>query len=98
MVKTSQHIFLLVTLEKAELAEQHQYEDRFLEPASFQWQSQNRESRRAVIDYFGNHRTFILKPMTLFDLEPGDIRLARCCARAGIRICRQAARQPTRRD
>ncbi len=31
-----------------------------------------------VIDYIGNHRTFLLKPQTLFGLEPGDKELARC--------------------
>ena len=29
-----------------------------------------------VIDYIGNHRTFLLKPQTLFSLEPGDQNIA----------------------
>jgi superfamily II DNA or RNA helicase/diadenosine tetraphosphate (Ap4A) HIT family hydrolase len=29
-----------------------------------------------VIDYIGNHRTFLLKPQTLFDLPSGDLRVA----------------------
>ena len=29
-----------------------------------------------VIDYIGNHRTFLLKPKTLFELGPGDHELA----------------------
>ena len=36
------HIFLLVTLEKGSMQEAHQYEDRFLSPTEFKWQSQNR--------------------------------------------------------
>jgi len=28
-----------------------------------------------VIDYIGNHRTFLLKPQTLFELAPGDARV-----------------------
>ncbi len=31
-----------------------------------------------VIDYIGNHRTFLTKPLTLFDLRGGDAELARC--------------------
>ncbi len=30
------------------------------------------DKRLAVIDYIGNHRTFLLKPQTLFNLSPGD--------------------------
>jgi superfamily II DNA or RNA helicase/diadenosine tetraphosphate (Ap4A) HIT family hydrolase len=30
-----------------------------------------------VIDYIGNHRTFLLKPQTLFDLPPGDAAIDR---------------------
>lgn len=39
------HLFLLVTLEKNDLAADFQYEDRFLSPELFQWQSQNRTRR-----------------------------------------------------
>ena len=35
-------IFLLVTLEKKSMAEDHKYEDRFESPTVFHWQSQNR--------------------------------------------------------
>lgn len=31
-----------------------------------------------VIDYIGNHRTFLTKPLTLFDLRGGDRELAHC--------------------
>jgi len=41
-LRQGNHIFLLVTLEKKGLQDSHQYEDRFLSPALFQWQSQNR--------------------------------------------------------
>jgi superfamily II DNA or RNA helicase/diadenosine tetraphosphate (Ap4A) HIT family hydrolase len=37
---------LLVTLEKASHPEEHRYEDRFLSPDTFQWQSQNRTTQR----------------------------------------------------
>lgn len=39
------HLFLLVTLEKDDLLEAHQYQDRFLGPDRFEWQSQNRTAR-----------------------------------------------------
>ena len=39
------HIFLLVTLDKGRHDSKHQYEDRFLSPEVFQWQSQNRTRR-----------------------------------------------------
>jgi superfamily II DNA or RNA helicase/HKD family nuclease len=32
----------------------------------------NDDKRLTVIDYIGNHRTFLLKPRTLFDLPAGD--------------------------
>jgi hypothetical protein len=38
-------IFLLVTLDKDQMLEGHQYADRFLGPDTFEWQSQNRTSR-----------------------------------------------------
>jgi len=34
------------------------------------------KERLSVIDYIGNHRTFLLKPQTLFDLPAGDGRIA----------------------
>jgi superfamily II DNA or RNA helicase/diadenosine tetraphosphate (Ap4A) HIT family hydrolase len=34
------------------------------------------KERLHVIDYIGNHRTFLLKPQTLFDLPAGDARIA----------------------
>ena len=36
------------------------------------------KSHLKVIDYIGNHRTFLLKPLTLFNLGPGDEELASC--------------------
>ncbi|HYD47454.1 MAG TPA: DEAD/DEAH box helicase family protein, partial [Terriglobales bacterium] len=35
------------------------------------------KERLVVIDYIGNHRTFLLKPQTLFQLGPGDAAIAR---------------------
>ena len=40
-------VFLLVTLEKGDLIEEHRYEDRFLSADEFQWQSQNRTSQES---------------------------------------------------
>jgi hypothetical protein len=39
------HIFLLVTLEKADMAEDHRYQDNFESSDIFAWQSQNRTTR-----------------------------------------------------
>ena len=36
------NMFLLVTLEKSGQREEHRYDDQFLSPTEFQWQSQNR--------------------------------------------------------
>lgn len=41
-VIAGKHMFLLVTLEKGSLNQQHRYEDRFLTEELFQWQSQNK--------------------------------------------------------
>lgn len=51
------HTFLLVTLEKGSLNKDHHYEDRFLSPEEFVWQSQNRtkqSSKHGQMIY--NHR------------------------------------------
>ena len=44
-VPTPDAIFLMVTLEKTDHQESHQYQDKFLSPVSFQWQSQNRTAQ-----------------------------------------------------
>lgn len=44
-VRHEDHIFLLVSLDKQGMAEEHQYEDRFLDRDLFQWVSQNRTRR-----------------------------------------------------
>jgi len=41
-VTKDKHIFLLVTLDKEAKTENFQYQDRFLSPDTFQWQSQNK--------------------------------------------------------
>jgi hypothetical protein len=38
-------ILLFVTLDKTGMQEEHRYEDAFLSPAKFRWQSQNRTAR-----------------------------------------------------
>ena len=40
---------LLVTLEKARHPEEHRYEDRFLSPDTFQWQSQNKTPQKGKV-------------------------------------------------
>ena len=44
-VPFDKHIFLLVSLQKAGLQDQHQYEDLFLAPDRFQWVSQNQHAK-----------------------------------------------------
>lgn len=44
-VKRDGHLFLLVTLEKGDLAESFRYKDRFLGSDLFQWETQNRTRR-----------------------------------------------------
>jgi superfamily II DNA or RNA helicase len=48
-VKREGRLFLLVTLEKGDLAEKFQYKDRFLAPDLFQWQSQNRTKQASPV-------------------------------------------------
>ena len=43
------NMVLLVTLEKKGQREEHQYEDQFLTPDSFQWQSQNRTTQKGKV-------------------------------------------------
>lgn len=42
-------MFLLVTLEKKGQREEYRYEDRFLPPDTFQWQSQNRRTQKGKV-------------------------------------------------
>lgn len=44
-VRKEDHMFLLVTLDKGGLQKGFQYEDRFLSPVGFQWQSPNQTAR-----------------------------------------------------
>jgi superfamily II DNA or RNA helicase/diadenosine tetraphosphate (Ap4A) HIT family hydrolase/HKD family nuclease len=45
LVSLPGHLFLLVTIDKSGKSKDHQYRDRFLSPAVFQWESQNRTRR-----------------------------------------------------
>jgi superfamily II DNA or RNA helicase len=45
MVMLDRKVVLLVTLEKERMQEEHRYADRFLSPAEFYWQSQNRTTQ-----------------------------------------------------
>ena len=55
------------------------------------------KERLTVIDYIGNHRTFLLKPQALFDLSGGDAQVARQLERLqrGEASYRRAVRLPT---
>jgi hypothetical protein len=44
-VNIGQQIFLLVTLDKEDLIQDHRYEEKFLSPDRFRWQSQNRTTQ-----------------------------------------------------
>jgi hypothetical protein len=44
-VSSGSHLFLLVTLEKGDLIDEHQYEDKFTSSNRFQWKSQNRTTQ-----------------------------------------------------
>lgn len=44
-VTSDRDLFLLVTLEKDDLPDDHDYEDKFLSPDRFQWKSQNRTTQ-----------------------------------------------------
>ncbi len=44
-VSLGEHIFLLVSLEKAGMQDKHKYEDIFLSPSEFQWVSQNQQAQ-----------------------------------------------------
>jgi hypothetical protein len=46
VVSTGKRVLLFVTLEKEDLPEAHRYQDRFLAPDLFQWQSQNRTPKK----------------------------------------------------
>ena len=44
-ISTPKHMFLLVTLDKSDMAAAHQYRDRFVTATQFDWQSQNRTTQ-----------------------------------------------------
>jgi len=51
------HLFLLVTLNKGQMAESFQYQDRFLDQNMFEWQSQNRTTQKSTHgQMIKNHR------------------------------------------
>jgi superfamily II DNA or RNA helicase len=47
-VKLPGHLFLLVTLEKGGLDKSFKYQDKFLSPSTFQWESQNRTDQKSA--------------------------------------------------
>jgi superfamily II DNA or RNA helicase len=72
-VRQNNHLFLLVTLHKGGMAAEHQYEDKFLDRRTFEWQSQNRQARdtpsgRMLLD----HKKLGLMPL-LFVRAAGKV-------------------------
>lgn len=59
-------IFLLVTLDKSRAAARHQYQDRFLSPDLFQWQSQNRQHRAGTTEQKMARHVELAIPVHLF--------------------------------
>lgn len=49
IVERPDQLVFFVTLEKAELDQAYQYQDRFLGPDEFQWQSQNRNTQASAL-------------------------------------------------
>ena len=50
-------ILLFVTLDKTDMQVEHRYEDAFLSPTEFRWQSQNRTARDSTMGRkIQNHR------------------------------------------
>jgi superfamily II DNA or RNA helicase/diadenosine tetraphosphate (Ap4A) HIT family hydrolase len=50
------HVFLLVTLDKTGMPQEHRYGDRFLSPELFEWKSQNRHTQEGTAGQtFRNH-------------------------------------------
>jgi superfamily II DNA or RNA helicase/HKD family nuclease/diadenosine tetraphosphate (Ap4A) HIT family hydrolase len=45
IVQRPQQLYFFVTLDKGSMPEEHKYEDKFLSPVDFQWQSQNRNKQ-----------------------------------------------------
>lgn len=52
-----QQIFLLVTLEKNDLPDNHNYEDKFLAPDRFEWISQNQTAQASKRGQMLQHHT-----------------------------------------
>jgi hypothetical protein len=59
-------LFLLVTLEKKGMAAEHQYADKFLDRATFQWESQNRQARHLPSGQLLRDAGRLGKPVHLF--------------------------------
>ena len=66
VVREGDDIFLLVSLNKQGMAEEHQYEDKFLSATSFQWLSQNRTKRDSGVGKMLRDHEQIGKNIQLF--------------------------------
>jgi hypothetical protein len=68
------HIFLLVTLDKANMAKEHRYEDRFLSADLFEWKSQNRHTRHGKPGQEMQNHERLGIPVHLFVRKVGKIQ------------------------
>jgi superfamily II DNA or RNA helicase/diadenosine tetraphosphate (Ap4A) HIT family hydrolase len=65
-VRTDEHIFLLVTLDKGGLQAAHQYDDKFISSDIFQWVSQNRHTQEGKIGKVLKNHQLDNTPVHLF--------------------------------
>jgi hypothetical protein len=68
------HIFLLVTLDKANMAQEHRYEDRFLSADLFELESQNRHTRHGKPGQEMQNHERLGIPVHLFVRKVGKIQ------------------------
>lgn len=56
VVPVGKRVLLFVTLDKKDKPSEYRYEDRFLSPSRFHWQSQNQDSQEKRGKKYHNHR------------------------------------------
>ena len=68
------HIFLLVTLDKSNMAQEHRYDDKFLSADLFEWKSQNRHTRHGKPGQEMQNHASLGIPVHLFVRKVGKIQ------------------------
>jgi superfamily II DNA or RNA helicase/diadenosine tetraphosphate (Ap4A) HIT family hydrolase len=66
-------VFLLVTLDKSGMPQEHRYGDRFLAPDLFEWKSQNRHTQQSRAGQTMQHHRSRGTPVHLFVRKTGKI-------------------------